>query len=426
MADLVQCIVHALNVRATPDSSSPGNITGQLLMGQQATVDNYPATWLHMVAPHTGYFVSKSNGADTVQVVSSAPPPPTDTVQVRTTTALNVRSGPGTNYGVLLTLGANITVSVYAHVLVSASGYHWLQIASQTPQWIAQEYTTTGTTPVPAPQPQPVPPPSGSWQLPFDVRARGVHGNAGGWSPANGELALITRNQIKTIFIIAWQAGQASASIPRYKASGITQFLFRAQHSGLPQNAGDFVVRTLPTLHEYSVALGTTELIIQIANEPNITGEGYGSCWQNGGEFAAFWLSVAKAYRNALPGCRLGYPALSPGPTATGSMGSRADEKTFAQQSIAAIRAADWIGLHAYWTENDGGNFAPEIPYWRQFGKPIIGTEIGVVAPGVVTAQATLHAYGIMADAGIPCMSWVLNGTGSFQEADWTVHNLTL
>jgi hypothetical protein len=223
-----------------------------------------------------------------------------------------------------------------------------------------------------------------------------------------------------------WERGQAASAIPDYRSAGILHFILRAGTHERPTTVQRFLDLTIPNIREYVNAIGSSNgLLIAIANEPNVYAEGYGSAWQNGGEFAAFWAKVAQTYRNLFPGSKLGYPALSPGFRAPGA---RVDERTFAQQSIAAIRSADWLGLHAYWQHNDASDFTPEIAYWRGLaqGKPIIGTEIGPVEAGVITAEGVRLAYRVMGAASVPTCIWLLNGTGTFQNSDWSRHPFVL
>jgi len=419
----VQGIHHALSIHDGPDGST--YVGAYLMQGEQATVDTFTFNaWLHMTVPHVGYIWSGDPSAPNVQLLSVGTPPPmptgVNTEKVRTTGTLNVRNGPGLSYKVVSQLAPGITVQVMGGHNVLADGHNWFELASNQAWWIAGDLTVPVNDSTPVPQPTP---PASTGNL-LDPTVRGVGANAGGWSPSSAELDLIRRNGVRNVFIIAWAQGQAATAIPAFHNCDITGFAFRADQHGIPtKNPQDFINQTLPNLVDYARALGTTALIIQIHNEPNVIGEGWNNAWANGAEFASWWMQVATQYRAALPGCKLGFPALSPG---VGITNVRMAEKDFAAGAINAIRAADWIGLHAYWLDDDGSDFAPEIAYWKTWGKPLIGTEIGPVAPGVITAQAVNHAYQVMRAAGVPCMAWVLDGTGAYPEASWTVHNLTL
>lgn len=346
---------------------------------------------------------------------------------VRVTTALlNVRNGPGTNYNIVDQFKADRVVPIDPNKTVGS----WYSVVAPSPQWISAAYTApvTSTVPPPAPVPVPVPPPPASlpWTLPFSPSQRGVGTNTGGWVPGPNELALIRANNIQVALVIGYNSGVASQAVPKLRGAGIQQIIVRASTYEPITTAQRFLDLTMPILREYYDALGRpSNFMIAVHNEPNLTSEGYGKGWRDGAGFAAFFAAVAQTYRNAFPGCKLGFPAMSPG----GAIDNvRANEIAFIQQAAAAVRAADWIGVHAYWERNDGSDFAPPINAWRQmFGnKPIVGTEIGPVGPAVVTPFAVLNAYRRLADAGIATMAWVLNGTGQFHGADWTYNNLRL
>jgi hypothetical protein len=85
---------------------------------------------------------------------------------------------------------------------------------------------------------------------------------------------------------------------------------------------------------------------IEIHNEPNLTQEGLGGSWNNGHEFADWWLRVRDRYRQAFPFARFGFPGLSPG---FGVPGIRYDADRFLDEASAAAAEADWLGVHSYW-----------------------------------------------------------------------------
>ena len=68
---------------------------------------------------------------------------------------------------------------------------------------------------------------------------------------------------------------------------------------------------------------------------------GWGTHWKNGTEFAAWWRMIAEVYRREFVGCKIGFPAMSPGDAVAGV---RTEEGAFVTQAKAAVAAADWIG----------------------------------------------------------------------------------
>lgn len=421
MASTIEITAHALNIRDGAGTNYPAS--SALTLHQQAIVDTFAYnTWLQVTSPHIGYLWPGTASAPNVALLDVSVPLPNGSAKVRTTTALNVRSGPGTNYAVLFTLNQAQEVAIDPTKTVNG----WYHMAGTTAQWISAAFTVpvAGDIPVPPSIPSPLPPQSLPWSLPFSATMRGVGTNTGGWVPGPNELASIRANDIQIALMVAYNTNVAAQAIPLLQSAGIKAVIVRASTYEPITTAQRFLDLTMPALREYYAALGNPQnMLIALHNEPNLISEGLGKGWSDGAGFASFFATVAQTYRSAFPGCKLGYPALSPG---AAYAGIRADERTFAQQSIAAIRAADWIGLHAYWAKQDGSDFAPEVAYWKQFGKPVIGTEIGPVGGAVVAKETVLSAYAKLAAQGVPAMAWVLNGTGMFQNADWTVNGLKL
>lgn len=423
MASTVEVVTPALNVRSGPGTNYGADSV--ITQGQQAVVDSFAyGTWLHTTAPHVGWLYAGIPSVPYVRLLDVTIPPPNGSAKVKTTSQLNVRNGPGTNYGVLFVLNQAQVVAIDPTKTVNG----WYHIAGTPNQWISAAFTVpvAGDVPAPVPPPISVPPPPQSlpWSLPFSATMRGVGTNTGGWVPGPNELALIRDNDIQIALMVAYNTNVAAQAIPLLRQAGIKGFVVRASTYEPITTTQRFLDLTMPILREYYAALGNPQnMIVAVHNEPNLISEGLGKGWSDGAGFASFFATVAQVYRSAFPGCKLGYPALSPGGQVAGV---RADERIFAQQSIAAIRASDWVGLHAYWANQDGSDFAPEVSYWKQFSKPVIGTEIGPVGSAVVAKETVLSAYAKLAAQGVPSMAWVLNGTGNFQNADWTYHGLRL
>ena len=281
--------------------------------------------------------------------------------------------------------------------------------------------TPSVPTPVP-PAPVPVPPPAG-WILPFTATQRGVHGSAGGWSPeaASVDLEMVRRNKVEIVFIAAYEPGQAQLAVMRFRSAGVKHFIIRAAtHAAITSDASDFARRTVPILKEYAAVIGSSQnMLIAVHNEPNIVHEGFGTAWHSGGEFGGWFSQVCAIYRVELPGCKLGFPALSPGGAVSGWRG---DEATFAREARAAMLSADWIGVHYYWTKPDGGDIAPMRSRWQQLygGKPLVGTEVGPADDVKITPQAALKMYEWGAANNLPIMSWLLNPAGKqWEKAAW-------
>ena len=88
---------------------------------------------------------------------------------------------------------------------------------------------------------------------------------------------------------------------------------------------------------------------IEIHNEPNTRFEGLGGSWSNGQEFGQWFLKVMQLYRQRFPDAKFGFPGLSPG-TKTSNEEGRIDPQVFLSDALSAAQEADWVGVHAYWT----------------------------------------------------------------------------
>ena len=104
----------------------------------------------------------------------------------------------------------------------------------------------------------------------------------------------------------------------------------------------------------------------EIHNEPNLTTEGWRTAWQNGEQFASWWLTVREALKADMPDALWGWPGLSPGADIEKL---RTSALRFMEEAQEAINVADWLGVHCYWqtedmlTSDDGGQFYQRIPY---------------------------------------------------------------
>jgi hypothetical protein len=123
---------------------------------------------------------------------------------------------------------------------------------------------------------------------------------------------------------------------------------------------------------------------IEIHNEPNTRFEGLGGTWSNGEEFGQWFLKVMQLYRQRFPEARLGFPGLSPGKKTSAADG-RIDPQVFLADALGAAQQADWVGVHAYWTNERemsdevlGFNvmryrevFPEKVLFITEFGNPV-------------------------------------------------------
>ena len=401
-----------LRLRALPNTAC-STIT-IFKKGDAVAAVEYNASWYKRVS---GGYISRQYAKPPTPTPTPIPVSTPFVVYVTAEDGLNVRSGPGTNYAVMtgLALGTAVTVTAYNDMWYrrAAGGY------------IASAYTSK--TPPAAPTPV--------WQPPITATMRGLHWNAGGWAIRQQDLDrdqdLIRRNNIKAALIAAYEPNQQFV-IGQLRDAGVERFIIRAcvtSRANLESMA--FINATLPILEQYAAALGgTQDMMIALHNEPNLVSEGWGvqkddGFWTDGKGFATWFRVIADVYRREFFGCKIGFPAMSPG---AALMNARMEEGAFIAGAADAIRDADWIGVHCYWKNADGSDFNPPITNWRKwFGnKALIGTEIGPADQTNVTADAVRNAYAKCAAIGVPVMAWIGDGAGSFPNASWKVNDIRL
>lgn len=93
--------------------------------------------------------------------------------------------------------------------------------------------------------------------------------------------------------------------------------------------------------------IGNRDVVVELHNEPNLRDEGMGTAWRNGAEFNAWFLELLPLYRQAIPGMRFLYPGLSPGASVSDI---KRDHIEFIEASRDAVKTADGLGVHVYWS----------------------------------------------------------------------------
>ena len=383
-------------------------------------------------------------------VTVSVEPTLTQWVRVNAPATLNVRARDSSTAAIMYRLPNNSIIEIKG-IRIERDGIVWRELVSGG--FVAEMYTepvpaptdfgvgvrtfiAPGGTPSPTPvatpaaeastaavsvaaqaAPSPVAAPT------FTIEGRGVHASAGGWAPSGEELSYVRANGVKSVLIVAYEPGQALLTVTGFRDAGVTDFIIRAAtHAPVHANPDDFAADTLNRLREYYAALGGNRMLIAVHNEPNIDREGLGRAWQNGAEFGNWYTRVAQIYREQLPGALIGFPALSPGGDADiPGVVKRIDEWRFASECAPAIRASDWLGVHAYFV-GDGTDIDLKPGKWRELagGRPVIITE-GGPADNIANSGAKLNnIYRRCSDVGFPVMAWLLSGAGAWHSADWT------
>ena len=133
--------------------------------------------------------------------------------------------------------------------------------------------------------------------------------------------------------------------ISRLRQVASFQFTLTRIHvqSGKVLQAEDWAVGVRPYLKKQMEA-GIT--FFEVHRTPNFASQGAFSSWQNGKDFANWWLDAVEVLKQDAPDAQFGFPAPSPGGL---TPGHRLDAATFQNEADEIMLSADWIGVNCYW-----------------------------------------------------------------------------
>ncbi len=186
-----------------------------------------------------------------------------------------------------------------------------------------------------------------AWE--FGKMLKGVHDRANR-HPVQADWDL-ARGKFESVKVMS---GVSVEEMQNYQAKFYMCRLFESWN-GRHVPVQDFV-NTVANDIERLVNAGVT--YFEFHNEPNLTHEGLrykgvAGSWSNGAEFAQYFMEGRKLLRQRFPGIKVGFPGLSPGADAEYQFGHdrgfRLNDVTFLQQAEAAVRAADFLCVHAYY-----------------------------------------------------------------------------
>lgn len=230
-------------------------------------------------------------------------------------------------------------------------------------------------------QQSPPPPPAGTARL-------GLHASADPGNLTEAEFAEFRDTRPGVIKVLSAHAGPSIARLVAEHPGAAVIVRAFLDFGGRNISPAQFYGDTIVDLERALGAIGAGRpVIIELHNEPNLTDEGLGSSWANGADFAAWWIATLTLFKQRLPGRRFMYPGLSPGPSISGI---RLDHKQFIEASRSAVNAADALGIHLYWGDNDpmSNAIATLDDYRARFpGKEIWITEASNKASGITAAQ---------------------------------------
>jgi len=350
-----------------------------------------------------------------------------------TNVACNVRKSNTTDSAVVGSLKSNIEIAVEGIV----GGWYELPLSwGYIRQDLLREKTTPPIDPNPPNPPLPPPPPLGNWYVPMQ-KVRGVGISAGGWSPDAGMLNRVTKNNIKTAFICAYERGQAKGTIKALKNAGVNNFIFRGCWRGgmefFAEESADILAEYYNEM-ENVYGAGNFPFVVQVHNEPNLTTEGYlqkNGGWNDGYAFAEFYRKTVLLYKSKFTNLFAGFPALSPGVGIVSGTLQRRAETVFASECASVIKdtkLTSWVGVHYYWQDAQGADITPPMALWQKiyYNRPLIATEVAPVDSLTISNNAVKISYQRFDSVGVPAIGYILSGTGAWVNADWMKNNILL
>ena len=213
----------------------------------------------------------------------------------------------------------------------------------------------------------------------------GAHGRLGG-ALEEADLELVRAARLEALML---DAAESAESVERLQATAPGAFIMlrlTADFKGDAVSPSAFVDRLGPGL-ERLYPLGVRYAEVHTA--PNLQIEGWQRSWRDGGEFAAWFGAACERLRAAYPDLQLGFPGLSPGERIPGQ---RAEALDFLEEAEDAVGLADWVGVHAVWTDRAGmhalgGGLLFEEYALRFPDRLLFVTEFCNPSPAVPTAE---------------------------------------
>lgn len=180
----------------------------------------------------------------------------------------------------------------------------------------------------------------------------GLHGPAdpGDWPwriDSEAAFALVKTAKIEAVKLLS-SADIGSSVVERLRADGVKWLYARIFNVFNQRMAPEQYIGEVEDAIQRLYAAGITHF--ELTNEPNLGNndyrEGMWVQWQDGREFAEWWLIGYAYLKQRYPAMQVGFPGLSPG---ADEPGLRYDSTRFFSEAMDAVRTADFLNLHTYW-----------------------------------------------------------------------------
>lgn len=337
---------------------------------------------------------------------------------VNATLGLNVRLAPKTS-------GQFVRLATYGSVLEvdQIKRGVWSKLLNTTPQQYAYGDYLQDT------------PPENVMVNSVSYSRINLHISAGGWPPKEPEKRTLQANKVQSVLIPAYEPNLADLMIRECRNAGVEQFVIRAVAPVFPKDGAEWARMAVPRVRAFSNALGTTAIMMQLHNEPNLTDEGYKTGWQDGAEYNRWYMRALRVFRVEFPGIKIGFSPMSPG---FAIENRRAQEDSFYSKCKESIENSDWFAVHCYYGNPDAKDLVIPDAMWRRYAVktqtgrrvsiPIMCTEAGPSQWKQITNEGAARMFKMFADVRIPAFGWLLYSTGdkSFMGQSWAENNIVV
>jgi len=250
----------------------------------------------------------------------------------------------------------------------------------------------------------------------------GLHGRADG-RMQEADFQAVAQSRVEAVKL---NSSAAPEDVDRLRAINPNMFIMVRLFADFknrmvrPEDFASWVMHDMGRFYERGIRY------FEIHNEVNLKIEGWTFSWQNGREFAQWWLTVRNALKGVYPEARFGWPGLSPDGF---PMPERTNDLRFLDDGVDAVRAADFICLHCYWRDEaelrspNGG--MGHLEYRRRYpDKLLFITEFSNPIPNVdMLAKGRQYVQYYQALRDVPglgaAFSFVVSASANFPYEAW-------
>lgn len=291
------------------------------------------------------------------------PTTPTEKLIIHTTADRGqyLRSGPGTTYRTVTSVFPSDALEVIGSVTeargkLGKSG-QWIQVRSPKgiTGWGGAAYLE-------------IMPPYFVWPMGFAMV--GLHGPAdpGAWPWDEDAYNIVRTGRVEAVKLLA-AADIGGNVVNRLRQEGVKFIMARLFAKFAQVRTPESFVQEVGDAARRLYDSGVRHF--EVHNEPNLhqaaDPEGMWINWKNGAEFGQYFAASVALLKQRMPDAQFGFPGVSPGPDAAANgVTVRYDSSRFLAEADSAIRKADFVCMHTYWTD-EGLTYQDSIREVRAF-----------------------------------------------------------